>query len=87
MIWVVGQIIARAQPVGQFLYVQQIVSRALSTANSLVSSLSSIDEDLANLKDYELFMALPVPSGNGKPLVVVARNGGAAGHPVQLYRK
>ncbi|MCD4850382.1 ABC transporter ATP-binding protein/permease [Arthrobacter sp. AK01] len=68
LIWVVGQIIARAQPVGQFLYVQQIVSRALSTANSLVSSLSSIDEDLANLKDYELFMALPVPSGNEKPL-------------------
>jgi ATP-binding cassette subfamily B protein/ATP-binding cassette subfamily C protein len=60
LIWVVGQIIARAQPVGQFLYVQQIVSRALSTANNLVSSLSSIDEDLANLKDYELFMALPV---------------------------
>ena len=51
LIWVVGQIIARAQPVGQFLYVQQIVSRALSTANSLVSSLSSIDEDLANLTD------------------------------------
>ncbi|MCP1414892.1 ABC transporter ATP-binding protein [Paenarthrobacter sp. A20] len=70
LIWVVGQIIARAQPVGQFLYVQQIVSRALSTANSLVSSLSSIDEDLANLKDYELFMALPVPSGNEKPLTI-----------------
>lgn len=69
LIWVVGQIIARAQPVGQFLYVQQIVSRALSTANNLVSSLSSIDEDLANLKDYELFMALPVPSGHEPPLV------------------
>ena len=68
LVWVVGQIIARAQPVGQFLYVQQIVSRALSTANNLVSSLSSIDEDLANLKDYELFMALPVPSGHEQPL-------------------
>jgi ATP-binding cassette subfamily B protein len=60
LVWIVGQIIARAQPVGQFLYVQQIVSRALSTANNLVTSLSSIDEDLANLKDYEQFMALPV---------------------------
>ena len=69
LIWVVGQIIARAQPVGQFLYVQQIVSRALSTANSLVSSLSSIDEDLANLKDYELFMALPVHSDHAPPLL------------------
>lgn len=69
LIWVVGQIIARAQPVGQFLYVQQIVSRALSTANNLVSSLSSIDEDLANLKDYELFMALPVHSEHAPPLL------------------
>lgn len=68
LIWVVGQIIARAQPVGQFLYVQQIVSRALSTANNLVSSLSSIDEDLANLKDYELFMDLPVHSHHAPPL-------------------
>jgi ATP-binding cassette subfamily B protein len=66
---VVGQIIARAQPVGQFLYVQQIVSRALSTANNLVSSLSSIDEDLANLKDYEVFMALPVHSRHAPPLL------------------
>jgi ATP-binding cassette subfamily B protein len=60
LVWIVGQIIARAQPVGQFLYVQQIVSRALTTANNLVSSLSSIDEDLANLKDYEQFMDFPL---------------------------
>ncbi|KNC13462.1 ABC transporter [Arthrobacter sp. RIT-PI-e] len=60
LVWIVTQIVARAQPVGQFLYVQQIVSRALSTANNLVSSLSSIDEDLANLKDYEQFMDLPL---------------------------
>ncbi|WP_120522949.1 ABC transporter ATP-binding protein [Arthrobacter celericrescens] len=73
LIWVVGQIIARAQPVGQFLYVQQIVSRALSTANNLVSALSSIDEDLANLKDYELFMALPVPTGHAPALADVPR--------------
>ncbi|MDQ0735678.1 ABC transporter ATP-binding protein [Arthrobacter agilis] len=63
LVWIVGQIIARAQPVGQFLYVQQIVSRALSTANNLVSSLSSIDEDLANLKDYEQFMEFPLSTG------------------------
>lgn len=69
LIWVVGQIIARSAPVGQFLYVQQIVSRALSTANNLVSSLSSIDEDLANLKDYELFMAMPMHSEHAPPLL------------------
>lgn len=73
LIWVVGQIIVRAQPVGQFLYVQQIVSRALSTANNLVSSLSSIDEDLANLKDYELFMAMPVHSEHAPPLLEAPR--------------
>ncbi|WP_285244853.1 ABC transporter ATP-binding protein [Pseudarthrobacter sp. fls2-241-R2A-127] len=69
LIWVVGQVIARAQPVGQFLYVQQIVSRALSTANNLVSSLSSIDEDLANLTDYETFMGMPVHSEHAPPLL------------------
>lgn len=69
LIWVVGQIIARVLPVGQFLYVQQIVGRALSTANNLVSSLSSIDEDLANLKDYELFMAMPVHAEHAPPLL------------------
>ncbi len=68
LLWVVGQIIARAQPVGQFLYIQQIVSRALGTANELVSSLSSIDEDLSNLKDYEQFMELPLPVASGEPL-------------------
>ena len=73
LIWVVGQIIARAAPVGQFLYVQQIVSGALSTANNLVSSLSSIDEDLANLKDYELFMAMPVHSEHAPPLLEAPR--------------
>ncbi|MDQ0144781.1 ABC transporter ATP-binding protein [Pseudarthrobacter niigatensis] len=73
LIWVVGQIIARAAPVGQFLYVQQIVSRALSTANNLVSSLSSIDEDLANLKDYELFMAMPVHFEHAPPLLEAPR--------------
>ncbi|UTT68465.1 ABC transporter ATP-binding protein/permease [Arthrobacter sp. DNA4] len=73
LIWVVGRIIARAAPVGQFLYVQQIVSRALSTANNLVSSLSSIDEDLANLKDYELFMAMPVHLEHAPPLLEAPR--------------
>lgn len=59
LVWVVTQIIHRAQPIGQFLYVQQIVSRALSGADSLVSSIASIDEDLANLYDYQQFMELP----------------------------
>lgn len=63
LIWITLQIIARAQPVGQFLYVQQVVSRAMSGANGFVSQVSAIDEDIANLFDYEEFMELPERRG------------------------
>ena len=63
LLWVVFQIIAKAQPIGQFLYVQQVVSRALGGARGFVSQVSQIDEDLANLFDYQEFMSLPVYSG------------------------
>jgi ATP-binding cassette subfamily B protein len=59
LIWIVLEIIARQQPIGQFIYVQQIVSRALRGANGLVSTISSIDEDVANLYEYQEFMELP----------------------------
>ncbi len=59
LIYITLQIIAQAQPIGQFLYVQQITSRALGGARQFVSNLSSIDEDIANLFDYNDFMALP----------------------------
>jgi ATP-binding cassette subfamily B protein/ATP-binding cassette subfamily C protein len=58
------QIIAHAQPIGQFLYVQQIVRRALNGASSFVSQVSSIDQDLANLFDYQRFMELPERTAN-----------------------
>lgn len=58
LLWVTLEIINRAQPVGQFVYVQQIVSRALGSASSFISQLSTIDEDVANLFDYERFMQL-----------------------------
>ena len=59
LIYTTLQIIAHAQPVGQLLYVQQIVSRALTGSRGFVSQLSSIDEDIANLFDYNEFMQLP----------------------------
>lgn len=62
------QIIAHAQPIGQFLYVQQVVSRALSGARGFVSQLNSIDEEIANLFDYQEFMKLPVRRGGSKIL-------------------
>lgn len=52
------QIIAHLQPIGYFLYVQQVVSRAIGGANSFVGQIARIDEDIANLFDYQEFMAL-----------------------------
>lgn len=60
LVWIAFQIIGRAQPIGQFIYVQQIVSRALGGANGFVNSISSVDEDVANLFDYQEFMQFPV---------------------------
>lgn len=61
LLYVTLQIIAQTQPIGQFLYVQQITSRALSGARGVVSGISSIDEDIANLFDYNEFMELERP--------------------------
>ena len=66
LLWTVTQIINRALPIGQFIYVQQIVSRALGGSSGFVSALSSVDEDIANLVDYQEFMELPEAIGNGK---------------------
>lgn len=68
LVFTVTQIIARQQPVGQFIYVQQVVSRALGSANGFVSQLSTLDEDLANLFDYQEFMRLPRRSGGRQVL-------------------
>ena len=68
LIYITLQIIAQVQPVGQLLYVQQIVSRALSGSRNFVSQLSSIDEDIANLFDYNEFMKLPTASAASKRL-------------------
>jgi ATP-binding cassette subfamily B protein/ATP-binding cassette subfamily C protein len=59
LIWTVLQIIHHALPIGHFIYVQQITSRALGGANGFVSALNNLDEDLANLVEYQRFMELP----------------------------
>jgi len=59
LIWTALQIVNQALPVGQFIYVQQIVGRALGGASSFVYSINSLDEDLANLVDYQRFMDMP----------------------------
>jgi len=60
LVWITLQIINRAQPIGQFIYVQQVVSRTLRGASGFVNALSSVDEDIANLFDYQEFMELPI---------------------------
>ncbi len=61
LIWITLEIVAGRQPIGQFVYVQQVVSRAISGATRFISELSSVDEDVANLFEYEQFMKLDVP--------------------------
>lgn len=58
LVWIAIEIINRSQPVGQFVYVQQIVRRAVGEASSLANQLGRIDEDLANIVDYQKFMEL-----------------------------
>lgn len=60
LIWIVLQIADRLQPIGQFIYVQQLVSRAIGSADRFISEYGAADEDLAKLKDYTEFMSLPV---------------------------
>lgn len=69
LVYTTLQIIAHAQPIGQFLYVQQVVSRALSGANGFINQINSIDEDLANLYDYQEFMQLKPRKGGSTILV------------------
>ena len=56
LVWAVVQISAQALPIGQFVYIQQLASRALGSISRFVSEYSSADEDLAKLKDYNDFM-------------------------------
>lgn len=68
LVWVVTQIVSRAQPIGQFIYVQQIVSRALTGASGTVNAVATMDEDLVNLFDYQRFMELPETENDGEIL-------------------
>lgn len=68
LIWVVLEIVNRSQPVGQFVFVQQLVSRAISSANQLGGQLGQVDEDLANMVDYQEFMSI-APMDDGKKVL------------------
>lgn len=59
LIWTVVQITQQLLDIGYFIYVQQVVSRALTGASGFVNTINSIDEDLANLAEYQKFLELP----------------------------
>ena len=71
LVYTTLQIIAGAQPIGQFIYVQQVVSRALGGARTFVQQLAGIDEEIANLFDYQKFMKLPALQRGGHRLSAV----------------
>ena len=60
LVWVTLEIIAHRQPIGQFVLVQQMASRVLGSVDSLISTYNSIDEEVANMVDYQRFMELPL---------------------------
>lgn len=68
LVWVAIQIIGRQQPVGYFIFTQQIISRAIESASGFADEMGIIDEDLANLFDYEVFMKLPTGRGGSMDL-------------------
>ena len=74
LVWVVYEIVAHRQPIGQFLFVQQTAGRALGSVSSLVSAVNSMDEDLANLFDYQRFMELPIAKQGGKIVSALHRD-------------
>lgn len=68
LIYITLRIIGHTQPIGQFIYVQQIVSRGLGSMRSVVQSFINIDEDIANLFSYNEFMELPAYTRGTKKL-------------------
>lgn len=74
LVWVALEIIGRRQPIGQFLFVQQIVSRALSGINRVVGIVNDMDEHFANMADYYSFMELPDSAESKDALPVLANS-------------
>jgi ATP-binding cassette subfamily B protein len=63
LIFITLQIVHHLQPIGQFIYVQQIVSRAFASMRGLINEMSNMSRDFANLYDYQEFMKLPKGRG------------------------
>ena len=66
---IVLQIIHRVQPVGQFVLVEQMMSRALGGMSGLIIQFNSIDQDIAAMVDFQRFMRLPRNLNEGRKLL------------------
>lgn len=73
LVWVILEIVAHRLSVGQFVYVQQVVSRAMNGATEFIAELSTIDEDVANLFEYQQFMQLERPTNRAQKLLTVPK--------------
>ena len=71
LIWVVLKIANKQLPIGQFIYVQQMVGNALGSAGVFISEYGSADEDLAKLKEYNDFMSLPLQQVGSRKLKTI----------------
>ena len=60
LIWVAIQIIQRAQPIGQFIFIQQLLSATMSSVRSAIISITSISQDLTNMMEYNQFINIPI---------------------------
>ncbi|WP_162872982.1 ABC transporter ATP-binding protein [Austwickia chelonae] len=58
LVWVTLRISAGTQSLGQFVFVQQVVRRAIEAANQFVTAVAEVDQDVVNLFDYQRFMQL-----------------------------
>ncbi len=56
LVWTALKIVNHSLAIGQFIYVQQLVSRTLGSASSLVSAINTIDADVANLVEFQQFL-------------------------------
>ncbi|MDO4271509.1 MAG: ABC transporter ATP-binding protein [Candidatus Saccharibacteria bacterium] len=59
LIYVLVKIVAHQLPIGQFIYVQQVISRTINSVAVLTFALSNFGESLTNLADYTNFLQLP----------------------------
>ena len=74
LVWIVMEIVAHRQPIGQFVLVQQMVGRVMSDVDSLIYAYNSIDENLANTAEYKHFMSLPIMAPEATTSISLRKN-------------